>query len=711
MAELSVEQALLRASAHTRKGEVAQAKALYDAVLVAYPKNMRAQKGLANLHAPMHEKQDIKTPSKQQLDALIASYNTGRFSELIGQAEQLISEYPSSFLLWNILAVGRKALGQLAEAEQGFRRATELNPSYAGAYSNMGVTLQEQGKLDQAITAYHRALEINPANAEAYNNMGNALQEQGKLDEAITAYHRALEIKPANAEAHNNLGNALQEQGKLAEAITAYHRALEINPAYAEAHYNMGNALQEQGKLEEAITAYHRALEINPAYAEAHNNLGNALKEQGKLAEAITAYHRALEINPANAEAYNNMGNALQEQGKLEEAVSAFHRALEINPAYAEAHNNIGNALKDQGKLAEAITAYHRALEINPAYAEAYNNMGNTLKAQGKLDEAITAYHRALEINPVYAEAYWNKSLALLLIGDFAAGWPLYEYRWKRKKSKPQRHASKPTWLGSESLRDKTILLHAEQGLGDTIQFCRYAELVAECGATVILEVQRPLRALLENLDGVSTLVMQGDELPDFDSQCSLLSLPLAFKTMERTIPRADAYLSADAEKIQRWGARLGVRTRMRVGIVWSGATGHTNDRNRSMTLAQWMPMLNADYDWVSLQKEVRECDQETLKNASQIRHFGDELKDYSDTAAMCALCDIVLSVDTSVAHLAGALGKPVWILLPFSPDWRWMLDRDDSPWYRTMRLFRQQPHGDWDGVIVRIKDSLGLLV
>ncbi len=371
MAKLSVEQALLRAETHLRNGEHDSARALYDAVLAEFPTDVRVHYGLARLNAAKSKVSVRVSPLQEKIDTLIILYDAGQFHELVAQAQAFVAEYSSSFVGWNILAGGQKALGRLSEAEKGFRKSAELNPGYAQAYNNLGITLHEQGKLNEAIAAYRRALGINPAYAQACSNMGVTLHMQGKLDEAIATYRRAL----------------------------------EINPVYAQSYYNMGNVLKEQGKLNEAIAAYHRAVEIKPIYAEVYNNMGVILHEQGKLEKAIVSYRRAIGINPVYAEAYNNMGNVLKEQVKLDDAMSAYHRSLEIKPVYADAYNNMGNMLHAQGKLVEAIASYRRALEINPVYAEAYNNMGNVLKEQGKLDDAISAYRRAVEINPTYALA------------------------------------------------------------------------------------------------------------------------------------------------------------------------------------------------------------------------------------------------------------------------------------------------------------------
>jgi tetratricopeptide (TPR) repeat protein len=361
MAKLSVQQALLRADGHLRKGEFDSARALYDAVLTVFPKNARAQVALARLNAAKFETMANQAPPQEQIDALIALYNQSRFQELVAQAEALVDEYASSFVVWNILAAGQKALGRLADAENGFRKAAELNPTSADACYNIGVTLQKQGKLDEAVAAYHRALEIKPAYAEVYNNLGNTLKEQGKLDEAIAAYHRALEIKPADAAASYNISVTLQKQGKLDEAITAYQRVLEINPVHAEAYNNMGVMLHEQGKLDQALAAYQRVLEISPAYAEAHYNIGVTLQAQRRLDEAVAAYHRALEIKPAYAEAHYNMGNALKEQGKLDEVIAAYHRALEIKPAYAIVEAQI---LHQQQRICD-FTVYEKIKEAS----------------------------------------------------------------------------------------------------------------------------------------------------------------------------------------------------------------------------------------------------------------------------------------------------------------------------------------------------------
>jgi len=325
-----------------------------------------------------------------------------------------------------------------------------------------------------------------------------------------------------------------------------------------------------------------------------------------------------------------------------------------------------------------------------------------------QFDAAVTSFDKAIDLKPDFAEAYWNKSLTLLLTGDFDQGWRLYEWRWEREfPTSPIRNFQQPLWLGNETLAGKTILLHAEQGLGDTIQFSRYASLVADLGAHVIMEVAKPLLGLFAGLAGVSRLIAKGSPLPVFDYHCPLLSLPLAFKTELGSIPFPQQYLHVDASRLEQWSQTLGEKTRPRVGLVWSGSTTLINDHNRSIPLSLLIPQLPPDYQYVSLQKEVRDNDRPILQASTDILHFGDELSDFSDTAALCELMDVVISVDTSVAHLSGALGRPTWVLLPFVPEWRWLLDRDDSPWYASMKLYRQNTAGDWDSVFARVRADL----
>jgi tetratricopeptide (TPR) repeat protein len=379
MKNLSVDRALLKAKSHIKKGEFEEAQKLYQAVLQTFPKNKRAQKGLATLNKP-EQSTSTQGPPQETINQLVNLCNQGQLVAAVEQAQVLTEQYTDAFIIWNILGAAHQGLGKTIEASEAFKKVIKLNPNYAEGHSNLGLTLKDQGKLEEAIEAYNKALAIKPDYAEVCNNMGITLQEQGKLSEAIVSYKKALSLKPDYAYAHNNMGVTLQEQDKLEEAMTSYNKALSLKPDYAEAHYNMGNALKEQGKFEEAITSYNKALSLKPDYADAYNNMGVTLQEQDKLEEVITSYNKALSLKPDYAEAHYNMGNALKEQGKFEEAITSYNKALSLKPDYAEAHNNLGVILKEQGKFEEAITSYNIVLSLKPGYAEAHRNLSSLIK-------------------------------------------------------------------------------------------------------------------------------------------------------------------------------------------------------------------------------------------------------------------------------------------------------------------------------------------
>jgi tetratricopeptide (TPR) repeat protein len=502
-----------------------------------------------------------------------------------------------------------------------------------------------------------------------------------------------------------------QQAGRFAEAETCYQRVLATQPDHADALHLLGVVAHQVGRHDLAVELIGKAIKrngLNPIY---FSNLGVVLKDQGKLDEAMTAYRQAIRIKPDYAEPYSNLGYALWEQGKLDEAVVACRQAIRLKPALAEAHSNLGIALKDQGKLDEAVTACRQAIRIKPDFADAHSNLGIALKDQGKLEDAVAACREAIRFRPDYAEAHWSEALLSLLIGDFERGWTKSEWRWKSPSSGLlRRNFAQPLWLGAETIEQKTILLHSEQGLGDTIQFCRYVPLVAARGARVILEVEEPLRQLISGLAGVSQCVSKGEALPHFDLHCPLLSLPLAFGTRLDTIPSTTPYLRAPTHG-QDWEKQLGPKVRPRIGLAWSGNPRHRDDRKRSVELNAMLPLLDVAATFVALQRDVRAGDEAALKERSDILNLGPLLASFAHAATLISHLDLVISVDTSVAHLAGALGCPVWVLLPFVPDWRWLLGRDDSPWYPTARLFRQTAPGEWRGVVNRVRAALHDLV
>jgi len=407
-------------------------------------------------------------------------------------------------------------------------------------------------------------------------------------------------------------------------------------------------------------------------------------------------------------EAYNNRGNVLHRLKRYNEALADFTEAIRIDPSYADAHNNKGNALKELGYFDQALNSYDEALKINSKYFQAYNNKGNVLKDLKRFDEALINYSNAIEINSEYPPALWNKGLVFLMLGNYQEGWKLYEWRKKTEELKeifyqlPQLE-----WLGTESIKGKKLLIYPEQGFGDFIQFVRYLPAVKSLGVDIILETPSPLFSLMTTIDVPITLVRKGDPLPNFDAYCPIMSLPFIFKTGVSDIPRKVPYLYPDLEKVSKWRARLGKSEKLRVGLVWSGAERHKNDHNRTVRLEQLASLFELSIEWHSLQKEYRDSDVQQLSFFSFIHQHQTQLADFSDTAALIQCMDLVITVDTSVAHLAGALNKKVWILIPFVPDFRWMLERHDSPWYPTATLFRQTNRNDWETVIEKVKECL----
>jgi tetratricopeptide (TPR) repeat protein len=644
----------------------------------------------------------------QLLGALSAQ--TKQFTKAVILLTKALEINPNHVPCYYNRGIALQELKRLDEALHSYDKAIAIKPDYADAHYNRGNVLKGLQRLNEALHSYNKAIAIKPDYAQAYSNRGNILQELQRIDEALANYDKALAIKPDYAEAYSNRGTALKKMGRFDEALHSYDNAIAINPDYADAYYNRGNALKELQRLDEALHSYDKAIAINPDYAGAYYNRGDALKQLQRLDEALVNYDKVIAINPDFAQAHSNRGNALQELNRLDEAVHSYNNAIAITPDYADAHSNRGIALKKLERLDEALRSYDNAIAIKPDFAEAYYNRGISLQELLRLDEALHSYSNAIAIKPNYVDAHWNLSLCKLLGGNFKDGLQGYEWRWKSEglsKAVGLRSLPQPLWLGAESLKHKTILLHSEQGLGDTLQFCRYAPLVARLGATVILEVQSPLVKLLKNLEGVSQVIAEGDTLPAFDYQCPLLSLPLAFKTELHSIPPVLQHVAGDQEKVAKWQTKLGAKDKLRVGLVWSGGALHKNDHNRSLTVSQLLPYLPDHAQYVCLQKEVRNIDKGLLAQHSEIKYVGDALEDFTDTAALCELMDVVISVDTSVAHLACALGKMTWILLPFAPDWRWLLDRDDNPWYRTAKLYRQDKINDWNGVLKKVQSDL----
>jgi len=569
------------------------------------------------------------------------------------------------------------------------------------------------GRLAEAEALYRQILAAQPNHAGAMHLLGLIAHQVGRHDLAVDLIHQAVVLDPNNPAAHCNLGEACRALGRPEEAIAEYHRALELKPDYAEAFNNLGVAQAGRDLLEEAVAAFHRALQVRPKYPEALNNLGIALRRQGQLDEAVAVYRSALEINPEYLEALNNLGIALRDRGQLDEAIAACRRALELKPDFPEAHINLGAALARQGRFDEAIAAYRRALQLRADHPEAHFNLGTALRERGQFDEAMAAFRQAIALQPDLPEAHYNFGVALLAQGDFLQGWEEYEWRWKIKDTAfPPRAFTRPQWDGGP-LEGRTLLLQAEQGIGDTIQFIRYLPLAAQRGGKIVLECHPELQRLFQTMAPDLSIVARRQALPRFDLHCPLMSLPRIFSTDLGNIPGTAPYLRADAAAAAIWRERLGgPRSTLKVGLVWAGNPEHTNDRHRSLRLASLAPLADVpDVQFYSLQKGAAAAEAGAPPAALELIDVAEDLKDFADSAALIANLDLVIAVDTAIAHLAGAMGKPVWTLLPSFPDWRWLLDRPDSPWYPTMRLFRQPRLMGWAPAIADLRAQLQLLV
>jgi tetratricopeptide (TPR) repeat protein len=602
--------------------------------------------------------------------------------------------------------------GRLTEAEQLYAGILAVRPDHFDALHMLGMIRLAQGQFSEALRLIAGAMQSKTPSPQILLNYGLVLNALDRHQEALESFDHAIKLKSKFSEAHNNRAAVLAALGRDEEALESYRKALAITPNYPQAHYNLGNSLRMLGRNEEAVKSYDRALVLRPDYTEALYNRGNTLRELKRFDEAMASYDRSLSVRPDFAEALYNRGNTLRELKRFDEALASYDRALSVQPDYFDALCNRGNALRELKRFDEELASYDRALSIRPDDAGALNNRGNALSALGRHIEALATISRAIAVNPASTDAQLNDALLKLRLGDFSRGWEKYEWRWKRDDgSMKPRNFGQPLWLGQEPVVGKTILLHAEQGLGDTIQFARYAPMLAKRDARVILEVQPPLKSLFSQIGSGIQIISNGEIIPSFDLHCPLMSLPLAFRTELGTIPADAPYLAVLSDRIEQWNDRLPSRNGLRVGIVWSGNASHVNDHNRSISLPRLAPIIDLPYiQFISLQKEMREADARILAQKPHIIGLGSHFGDFTDTAATITQVDLVISVDTSVAHLAGALGKPVWILLPFCPDWRWLLDREDSPWYPSARLFRQPHIDDWDSVIEQVRRELSLL-
>jgi tetratricopeptide (TPR) repeat protein len=663
-------------------------------------------------------------PMRQNEAELIATFvneaiklhENGCLAEAETVYRQILLIAPGHVECLRLLGVIFLQRGNHAAAIECFDAALKIDPDNTFALNGRGLVLMAINRLDEALASYDRAVTLKPDFADALANRGDVLHLQGRLDDALSSYDQAVASRPDNVVALISRGNVFKALQRREDALQSYEMALLTDPNSAQAHANRASVLCELGLFVEALAACEKALAIRAEIAEVHAIRGNALFALRRHQEALASYDAALTLRPDLADAHYNRGIVLHELRQLDEAVASYDRALTFCPRHAEAHFNRGNAMHLLRRFDEALDSYDRALAVQVGRAEVVNNRGATLHEMNRHDEALLDYERAAALQPDFADARYNGALCRLALGDYHRGWQEHEWRWQSTVLKhAKRSFPQPLWLGADQIEGKSILLHDEQGLGDTIQFCRYAPLVSERGARVVLQVQKPLLELMRSLHGDITVGVRDDPLPHVDLHCPLLSLPLAFATEVQTIPSLLPYLSANPAKVRFWRERLGAQSKPRVGVAWAGnprkelpGASHI-DAQRSLVFAQLAPLLHLNgCQFYSLQKgddAVQQMRAHPLRQA--MTDWTDELFDFADTAALIENLDLVISVDTSVAHLAGALGKPVWLLNRYNTCWRWLLDREDSPWYPTLRQFRQDASRGWDPVIGRVAAAL----
>ncbi|HEU0216220.1 MAG TPA: tetratricopeptide repeat protein [Stellaceae bacterium] len=649
----------------------------------------------------------------QATERAVSLHRQGRLAEAEQIYAGILKVQPSHFDSLRLLGLLRYQQGRYGEALPLFESARRLEPGSPDLLSSYGLLLQRLGRHAEALAAFDRAITLRPGDPAVLCNRGLLLMDMQRPAEALESFDRALMARRDCIDALVGRGLALHRLRRYTDALVSLDRVLALDPRHAEALTHRAGLLYELERFAEAIDTSDRAIAVDPRNATAHYNRGVVLAAMGRPAEAVASYSEALACNPGEVSALYNRGNIFERTGRLGEALADFDRVLALSPDHSRAWNNRGNVLTKTARHAEALASYERALALNPGYAECWYNHGNALRELERVPEALAHYRRALALGADFPELRFNEGCALLLLGELREGLKLYEARFEQREHAPIRRAfAQARWEGGE-LADKTILLHSEQGHGDTIQFARYVPLVARLGGTVLLEVQSQLKPLLGGLEGVARTFGRdergrSEELPAFDTHQYLASLPRVLGTGLGTIPADVPYIRAPAARLERWRERLPPASALRVGLTWSGNPLVKSDATRSIGLPRLRPLVDVPgVQFVSLHREVRPEHAGALADSPQIVHFGEQLADFADTAAVIAQLDLVISTDTAVAHLAGAMGKPVWVLTQLAPDWRWLLGREDSPWYPTAKLYRQRRYGDWEEVVGRVRDDL----
>lgn len=675
----------------------------------------------------------------------------GRLAEAAALFRQVLSGEPRNADALHLLGITLGRMGRPEEAVELITAATRLRPSNPVMHANLGNALAEVGRDAEAIKSYERAAKLKPDLVPAHRGRGVVLAKLNRLEASLDSLRRAVGLAPGEAQLHSDLGVTLERLGRRNEALGHLERAVALNPYHVQAHYNRAVVQFDLGRYEQALSSIEQAVQLEPRNAVMLVHRGNTLWALGRAEEALASLDSSLAIAPQQAGVHHqralillvlqrhehalasldqalalaperfgphfHRGVALMALERQAEAIVSFDRALALEPTSAESFNNRGVALQELNRPHDALESFAAAANRKPDYVEAHTNLGNTLKGVGRFHEALESFDRALAIAPSHAPTLWGKSLLKLTQGELEEGWPLYEARLQVDHLRPyQRDFMIPRWLG-EPLEGKTLLVHAEQGLGDTLQFIRYVPLLEARGAHVVLEVPPALLELLRSFAMRGTLVGQGEPSPQADYHCPLLSLPLAFQTRLDSIPGGVPYVTAEQTAVQEWRERLSSLPGFKIGLNWQGHVGAEKQpwvRGRSFALACAEPLASVPgVHLVSLQKGVAAEQRTQVGFGPAIEQLTDPMdtgpEALQETAALMSALDLVITSDTSTAHLAGALGVQTWVVLHAIADWRWLLDRSDSPWYPTMRLVRQRTAGDWPEVFGRLARELAV--
>ncbi len=647
----------------------------------------------------------MKPTIARMLLKALAHQTAGRLDQAERIGGSVLERDPGNADGWHLL--GRVALerGDLLSAAARVMQAIRQKPASPAFACSLGDILAAQGRTADAILCYRKTLQLEENYVPALVNLGNALQSQGHYEDACVSYGRAIRRQPGCAAAVGNLGNALRALGRLDEALECCREAWQTQPESAETAANLSAVLTQMERPVEAEEWARRALWLRPGLVAALSNLSLALTAQKRFEEAEPLAREALAGNPLDADLHSSLGAVLLHRRRPAEAETALRRSLELSPGQRESGTLLALALCDQDRLAEAAGQCEQVLRLHPQYAPARVAMGTARRAEGRNVEALACFEEAVTLDPQHPKARFNRSLSLLMAGRFGEGFAEYEWRWRIMAEKP-RACSLPAWDGSP-LGGKTILLSAEQGLGDAIQFARYVPLVAARGGRIIVETSERIASLIASVDGVREVITPDVPLPSFEEQAALMSLPHILGTEVETIPASIPYLRADAQLEQRLRGQLGAPRSLRVGLAWAGNPENPDDRRRSLALERLAPLGKIEgVEYYSLHADPA-ARSAVRSSGNWVREVLTDSGGIPELAALMCCLDLVISADTMAAHLAGALGRPVWTLLSFAPDWRWHLNAEESPWYPTMRLFRQPRRGDWDSVVFRVCESI----